>query len=219
MRVLRILLACLLLYFDAAMGQTFKKHRIGESAQEFSTVATLRASEGNTSEYCRRYLNDPNVMRAYQKIVKNSTDLRALKQSQYVTGCWDVKDALEGKDVSVGALYATEIGQGNATFHAFKLVVMSFTVPRTSIEDVVTDITAELGHVEPVMSVQTLENGFGATLQERRAVWQTDTLFVSAAEMKSFEYGSLGIAVEVADKQYLNKKEQERQTNRPNTIR
>jgi len=44
-------------------------------------------------------------------------------------------------------------------------------------------------------------------------------LNVVVSEMKSFEYGYMGITVVVADSDYLRQKERERQASRPNTIR
>ena len=204
----------------AASGQTFKQHTIGESTQQFFAVATMPENKGLTSEYCRRYLSDPKVVEAYQRFAKHPTDLRAMDKSIDVTGCWDVRDALEGKDVEVGARFISEIGMGSATFHSKRLVLMDFSLPSgTPIEDVVSDISKELGEVKPIMSIDTVQNGFGATLQRRRAVWNTEKLVISAMEMRSFQHGDLGISVAVADSGYFKEKESDRQANRPNTIR
>jgi hypothetical protein len=86
-------------------------------------------------------------------------------------------------------------------------------------DDVVADITKELGGTEPTLSVETVENGFGATLQKRKAVWHARDLIVSAIEEKDFKYDDLGIAVAVADANYLSKKEAERQATRSSTIK
>jgi hypothetical protein len=221
MRTLMVLLLFFGALSEVATSQSFKKHRIGESAQEFFSVATMAENKGKTEEYCRGYLSDPNVMKAYDKWIRGKTDIKALRQSLDVTGCWDVRDAIEGKDIKVGARFASEIGQGDATFHASKLALLNFVVPvGTPMEDVVTDVSEELGHVQPNMSVDTMQNSFGATLQRRRAVWQTDNLIVSVMEMKSFASpGGLGIDVAVADPHFLNKKEENRQASRSNTIR
>jgi hypothetical protein len=41
---------------------TFKEHRIGESAQEFFSIARVAEKNGMLStDYCRSYLNDPKV--------------------------------------------------------------------------------------------------------------------------------------------------------------
>jgi len=108
----------------------------------------------------------------------------------YVTGCWDVRDALTGKDATVGALYATEIGMGEAVFHNSKLVRLVFSIKAAQLDDVIAAVTKELGDPSPTMSVETLQNGFGATLQQRKAVWNSESLTVWAAEIRSFEYGT-----------------------------
>jgi hypothetical protein len=68
------------------------------------------------------------------------------------------------------------------------------------------------------MSVETLQNGFGATLQQRKAVWNTKTLVVAASEVRDFQYGDLGVSVVVADSEYYEQQEVQRQANRSNTI-
>lgn len=216
----RVIYCCFLLLFaQSAVSQTFKHHHIGESAQNFFSVATMSENKGNTGQYCRDYLNDAEVNKAYQKAVKNPTDTRAVIKSADVTGCWDVLDALEGKDITVGARYAAEIGTGSVTFHAGKLITMAFTLPAdTPFEDVIADIKDELA-AEPLVSAETLQNGFGATVQQQKATWQTPKLIVIATEMKTFVYGITGISVVVTDKEYLTQTQRAREANRPNTIR
>ena len=50
---------------------TFKEHRIGESAQEFFSIAKMAEKNGMLStDYCRSYLNDPKVKKAIEKAKK-----------------------------------------------------------------------------------------------------------------------------------------------------
>jgi hypothetical protein len=47
---------------------TFKEHRIGETAQQFFSIA--RVAEKNamlSTDYCRSYLNDPKVKKTIEK--------------------------------------------------------------------------------------------------------------------------------------------------------
>lgn len=143
----------------------------------------------------------------------------AIIGSRDVTSCREVFEALDGKEVEVGARYATEIGKGSVTFRDSKLVSIVFNLNQgTVLEDVVTDISTEVGGVQPTMSVDTKQNGFGATLQERKATWGVSKVIAVAREMRDFQYGDMGILVIVADSEYFKKKEAERQANRPNTI-
>ena len=112
------------------------------------------------------------------------------------------------------------MGTGKVRFYHSKLVLMSFSLPAaTSIQDVINDVSKELDGAEPSTSVETSQNGFGAKLQTRKAQWEMSNLNVVVSEMKSFEYGYMGITVVVADSDYLRQKERERQASRPNTIR
>jgi hypothetical protein len=201
----------------AASSQTFKHHKIGETAEQFFSVATMGESNESTTTFCTRYLSDPKVLKAFEKAQRNTLDLRANNESGYVTGCRDVQDALRGKHVEVGGRYALELGRGTVTFHNSKLVIMAFHVNGT-LEDVITDVTKELGGISPTLSVETLQNGFGATLQQRKALWASNDLTVLASEVRDFQYGDQGITVVVADREYYRQKEAERQASRPSTI-
>jgi hypothetical protein len=82
----------------------------------------------------------------------------------------------------------------------------------------VTDINKELGGVEPTMSIDTKQNGFGATLHQRKATWNANNVKVEASEIRDFRYGDMGVLVIVTDSAYFKTKEAEHQANRPSTI-
>jgi hypothetical protein len=219
MKILSLLALCVLTISSVASSQTFKQHKIGETAQQFFSTATMSEKGILTTTYCKDYLSDPKVLKAYEKAQRDTFDTRSLIQSSDVKGCREVQEALDGKNVEVGARYAAEVGKGSVTFRASKLVVMAFDLEKgTPLEDVITDISKELGGAQVTMSVDTLQNGFGATLQRRKAMWNANNLSVSAREVKDFQFGDLGIFVVVADAEYFKQKEAERQATRPNTI-
>jgi hypothetical protein len=217
--VLGIAVAC-----TAASSQTFKRHKIGETAQDFFSIATMAQNGVLTTQYCKDYLSDPKALKAYDKAQHNIGDIKAITQSADVEGCRKVEQALDGKEVEVGARYASEIGYkeigvAQVTFRDSKLVSLVFDLKQgTRLEDVVSDINKELGGVEPTMSTVTKQNGFGATLHERKGTWNANNLNVEASEMRDFRYGDMGVLVIVTDSAYFKTKEAERQANRPSTI-
>ncbi len=177
-----------------------------------------------TTRYCKDYLSDPKVLKAYDKAQHNIGDIKAITQSSDVEGCKKVEQALDGREVEVGARYASEIGYreigvGQVTFRDSKLVSIVFDLKQgTRLEDVVTDINKELGGVEPTMSIDTKQNGFGATLHQRKATWNANNVKVEASEIRDFRYGDMGVLVIVTDSAYFKTKEAEHQANRPSTI-
>lgn len=211
---------CIAISCSTVSSQTFKRHKIGETVQEFFSIATVAEKGVPTTQYCKDYLSDPNVLKAYDKAQRNIGDYKVIIQSVDVEGCRKVEKALDGQEVEVGARYASEIGKGGeVTFRDSKLALMTFEVKAgTPLEDVVTDINKELAGVEPTMSVDTKQNGFGASLQQRKAAWSTNSLIVDANEMRDFRYGDLGILVIVADSAFFKAKEAERQAQRSSTI-
>jgi len=203
-----------------ATSQTFKQHKIGETAEQFFSIATVAEHKGLTIKYCADYLGDPKVQKAFEKAQRNIYDTKATIQSFDVKGCLEVKKAFDGGDVEIGGRYAAEIGSGMARFHRSRLVLMSFSLSAgTPIQDVITDMSKELGGAEPATSVETMQNAFGATLHARRCKWEVSGLNVLVSEMKSFEFGDMGVSVLVGDSGYLKEKEAERQASRPNTMR
>jgi len=211
------LIAVLLgLHCCAASGQVFKGHKIGETAQQFFSIATMAEHNTPTAQYCKDYLANPKVLKAYDRAKAHPGDARALLQAIDVDGCRDVQAALDGKDVKVDARYANELGSGWANFHNSRLEILSFSVKAGNrFEDVVTDISRELGGAEPSKSMVTRQSNIGGLLQERRANWNVNNLQVQADEVKDFEYGDMGVSVMVTDSEYLKEKE----ATRPNTIR
>jgi len=220
MRVSVALMSMLLGFFcSAAFGQVFKGHRIGETAQQFFSIATTSEHNTLTTQYCKDYLSNPKVLKAYDRVKAHFGDARALSQSKDVNGCRDVQSALDGKDIRVEARYAAELGSGWADFHNARLVILRLTLKAgTPFEDVVTDISKELGGAEPTKSLVTRQVDVGGILQERKASWNVNNLQVEADEMKDFEYGDMGVAVVVADSEYLKEKEATREATRPSTI-
>ena len=218
MRISIPLALCIILA-SSASSQTFKSHKIGETAQTFFSIATIQDKGGQTAGYCKDYLSDPKVLKAYDKAQHSKGDLVAIFHSADVEGCRVVEQALDGREVKVGDRYASELGQGSVTFRDSKLVSIALEMKEgTQLEDVVTDISKELGGVEPTMGIDTLQNGFGATLQQRKATWNANNLNVVASEMRSFQRRDMGVLVIVTDIAYFKMKEAERQANRTNTI-
>lgn len=214
-------LMALLLGFlcSVASAQVFKGHTIGETAQQFFSIATMAEPKTLTTQYCKDYLANPKVLKAYDKAKAHPDDTRALLQSKDVNGCRDVQSALDGKDVRVDARYATELGRGWAEFHHSRLVILRLTLRAgTPFEDVVADIGKELGGAEPTKTLVTRQAEVGGISQERRANWNANNLQVEADEMKDFEYGDMGVAVVVAASEYLKEKEATREATRPSTI-
>jgi len=198
----------------AASGQVFKGHKIGETAEQFFSVAMMAEHNMLTTQYCKAYLANPKVLKAYARGKAHPSDDRALLQSSDVDGCRGVQSALGGKDTKVDARYANELGSGGATFHNSRLVILNFSLKSgTLFEDVVTDISRELGGAEPTKSTITRQSHVGGLLQERRANWSVNNLHVQADEMKDFEYGDMGVAVMAVDSEHPS------EATRPSTIR
>lgn len=217
----------LALVCPTASSQVFKKHKIGETAEQFFSIAMMGENKTLTAKYCKGYLSDPKASKAYDK-AKISRDAKAQLQAMETNGCRAVQAALEGKDAKVFARYADELGQGgSATFHNSRLVMLILIWPSfaklnltaPAFEDVVTDLRNELGGAEPTRSVDTKQNAYGATLQELRATWDVNNVYVQAGEMRNFEFSGIGVQVVIADSEYLKQVEAERQATRPNTIR
>jgi len=199
----------------AASGQVFKGHKVGETVQQFFSIATIPEYNTLTTQYCKDYLANRKVLKAYDRAKAHPDDTRAVLVSANVDGCRDVQSALDGKDVRVGGLYANELGSGWADFHKSRLMILSFSLKAgIPFEDVVTDISKELGGAEPATIVVTRQSHIGSLLHEHRADWNASNLHVQADEMKD-ENGDMGIAVTVADSEYLKQKD----ANRPSTIR
>lgn len=199
-----------------ASGQTFKGHKIGETAEQFFSIARMAEHNTLTKQYCKDCLANPKVLKAYDRAKGHPSDLRALSLSIDVDGCRGIQSALDGKDIRVDARYAGELGSGWAEFHNARLVILNFSVKAGSLfDDVVTDTTKELGGAEPTKSLVTRQIAVGAIVQEHKAVWNLNNLRVEADEMKDYEFGDTTVAVTISDSEYLKEKE----AKRPSTIR
>jgi len=199
-----------------ASGQTFKGHKIGETAEQFFSIAQMAEHNVLAKQYCKECLANPKVMKAYGRTKSHPDDLHALLLSVDVDGCRGLQSVFDGKDVRVEARYAAELGSGWAEFHNARLVVLNFSVKAGALfDDVVADTVIELGGAEPVKSLVTRQITVGAIVQERKAVWNVSNLRVEADEVKDYEFGNTTVAVTVSDGEYLKQKE----ANRPSTIR
>jgi hypothetical protein len=205
--------------FACAQTQpTFKGHQIGETAQQFFTIAQMAEHNGQlTTDYCKWYLSDPKTLQAYEMAQKNNRDLKSMNASSDVKGCRQVQVALDGRDAEVGNRYAHELGSGAVTFHGGKLVALNFSPANARYDDVVADMTRKLA-AEPKNGQDTYQNAFGGTLVMRNAIWITDRLITRVSEQKSFRYGDLGASVIVGDRAYLDSTATQKQASRPNTL-
>ena len=178
---------------------TFKEHRIGESAQEFFSIAKMAEKNGMLStEYCRLYLDDPKVQKAIEKAKKKGADDPSLLvTTMNVEGCNNIRAALAGQDVEIGVRFAAEFGSGSAQLIAGRLASVSFVV-KAPFNDVVEDMTAKL-NAKPSLSVDTLQNAVGAIVKQRRAIWIHPNTLVTVSELQSLDGGNIGTEVSVSD--------------------
>jgi hypothetical protein len=178
---------------------TFKQHRIGESAQEFFSIAKMADKNGMLStDYCHSYLNDPKVKKAIEKAKKKGEEDPWLMAAVLnVEGCNSIGAALAGQDVEVDMRFAAEFGSGRARFVGGHLALVRFVV-KASLNDVVEDMTAKL-NANPQLAVDTLQNGIGAIVNQRRAMWTLPNLLVKLAELQSLEGDNIGTEVSVFD--------------------
>jgi hypothetical protein len=178
---------------------TFKGHRIGESAQEFFSIAKVAEKNGMLStDYCRSYLNDPKVKKTIDKAKRKSgDDPSSLVATVIAEGCNNVQAALAGQDVEVDARFAVEFDSGQVQFVAGHLASVRFVV-KASFHDVVEDMTAKL-NVNPQLDVETLQNGVGAIVKPHRAIWTLPNFLVKVFELQSLEGDNTGTEVSVSD--------------------
>jgi hypothetical protein len=178
---------------------TFKEHRIGESAQEFFSIARVAEKNGMLStDYCRSYLNDPKVKKAIEKAKKKGGDATtSLVAKMIVEGCSNIQAALAGQDVEVDVRFAAEFGGGQVRFVAGHLAAARFVV-KAPFSNVVEDMTAKL-NADPHQDTETLQNSVGAIVKQRRATWALPNLFVKISELQSLEGDDMGTEVSVSD--------------------
>jgi len=178
---------------------TFKEHRVGESAQEFFSIAKMAEKGGTLSkDYCRLYLEDPKVIKAIEKTKRKGwADQSLLVATMDVEGCNKIRAALAGQDTEVELRYASEFGAGTAQFVAGHLGSVSFVV-NAPFNDVVEDMRAKLNSA-PQQSVETFQNEVGAIVKQRRAAWKLPNNIVKVVELQSLEGNSIGTGVSVSD--------------------
>ncbi len=181
---------------------TFKEHRIGETAQAFFSIAKMAEKNGMlSSDYCRSYLDDPKVKRAIEKAKKNGGDAPAHDLSRdpllNVEGCNHIRAALAGEDAEVEARFATEFGTGSVQFIAGHLASVSFVV-KAPFSDVVEDMTAKL-NASPQLGVDTIQNGVGSIINQRRAMWTLPNFLAKVSEVHSLDGDSTGAEVSLSD--------------------
>jgi hypothetical protein len=76
MKVLISLLALLLGFLcSTASSQVFKGHKIGETAEQFFSIATMKGRP--TTQYCRELLSDQTILKAYDRAKTNITDMKS----------------------------------------------------------------------------------------------------------------------------------------------
>lgn len=179
---------------------TFRHHQIGESAQEFFSIAKMADKSGVLStDYCRSYLSDPKVKKAIEKAKKKTTsdDPSLFVIALNVDGCNNIQAALAGQDAEVDMRFAAEFGSGRAQFVGGHLVLVSFVV-NAPFNDVVEDMTAKL-NANPRLGEDTYQNSVGAIVKQRKAMWILPNTLVRISELQSLEGGDMGTEVSVSD--------------------
>jgi len=182
---------------------TFKNHRIGESAQQFFSIAKMAEKDGTlSSEYCRLYLDDPKVKKAIEKDKrKTGEDATVSVTTMDVKGCNTIRAALSGQDVEIELRYAAEFGRGSARFVDGRLASVNFVV-KVPFDHVVEDMTGKL-NAPPQLTVDTIQNAVGAIVNERKAIWTLPNMRVRLTEMQSLEGDSVGTLVSLADPEMM----------------
>jgi hypothetical protein len=179
---------------------TFKEHRIGESAQQFFSIARVPEKNGTgmlSTEYCHLYLNDPKAKKAIEKAGKKGADYPSLVAAMIAEGCNNIQAALAGQDTEVDTRLAAEFGNGTVRFVSGHLASMKFTV-KAPFHDVVEDMTAKL-NAKPLQDSETLQNSVGAIVNQRRAMWTLPSLLVKLSELHSLEGDNIGTEVSVSN--------------------
>jgi len=186
---------------------TFKEHRIGESAQEFFSIAKVAEKNGMLStEYCHSYINDPKVKKAIEKASRKNaagddSPSSSLLAAMTAEGCNNIQAALAGKDVEIDGLFAAEFGRGSVQFVAGRLASVSFVV-KAPFDDVVEDMNAKL-NAKPQLDVHTFQNSVAAMVNQHRAMWTSPNFLVKVSELQSLEGESIGTEVSVSDPEIM----------------
>ena len=185
---------------------TFKEHRVGESAQEFFSIAKMAEKGGMLStDYCRSYLEDPKVMKAIEKTKRKGwADQSLLIATMDVEGCNKIRAALAGKDTEIDLRFASEFGTGVAQFVTGHLGSVNFVV-KVPFNDVVEDMTSKMKSA-PQLSVETLQNEVGAIVKQRRAAWKLPNTVVKVIELHSLDGSSIETGVSVSDLELMKRR-------------
>jgi len=128
----------------------FGGHTLGEPVDVFFSMARVQDSKQLTKDYCKPLLDDAKTkeqVQQYEDVQKNG-GVFALGKKDFsfldVGNCKQVMVALEGKQASVGARLAFEIGAGSALFASGRLSAVSLTMHSTYAE-VVSDMEKRFG--------------------------------------------------------------------------
>ncbi len=182
---------------------TFKEHRIGESAQEFFSIAKVAGKTGVLStDYCLSYSNDPKIKKAIEKAGKKSVDaddpsLSSLLAAMTAEGCKKIQAALAGQNVEIDSLFAAEYGSGSVQFVAGHLASERFVVKAT-FNEVVEDMNSKL-NAKPQLDVETVQNAVAAMIKQRSAMWTLPNTLVKVSELQSLEGEIVGTEVSVSE--------------------
>jgi hypothetical protein len=181
---------------------TSKNHRIGESAQQFFSIARMAEKDGTLStEYCRVYLNDPKVKKAVEKNKRKAgEDVAMSVATMDVEGCNTIRAALAGQDFEIELRYAAESGAG-ARFVDGKLASVNFAV-KAPFDQVVEDMAGKL-NAPPQLAVDTIQNAVGAMVSQRKAIWTLPNMLVRLSEIQSLEGENVGTLVSVYDPEMM----------------
>lgn len=216
-----LLLATSITDFGVAQDSviTFKGHRIGETAQQFYSIA--KVAEGNQPlalDYCRAFLSNATVIQAEEKAKKDAAFAEKLDSTTDDGACHRVLAALDGKDVRIGNRFAYEFGEegGFVVFHSGRLVVVEFG-SKSSYDDVVADMTKKLGPVG-AQSQDVYENAFGAKLKGRNVGWSVAGLNAAVIEQRSFQGGDGNVNILVQDSAFAAQTTKQREATRPNSL-
>jgi hypothetical protein len=177
----------------------FREHRVGESAQEFFSIAKMAEKSGMLStDYCRSFLDDPKVKKTIEKARrKRGDDPSLLAVMMNVEGCGSIQAALAGQDVDVDVRYAAEFGSGRARFVAGHLASVRFVV-KAPFNNVVEDMTAKL-NANPQLGVETLQNSVAQIVKQHRATWTLPDILVRVSDLQSLEGDYAGTEVLVSN--------------------
>ncbi|PSH05592.1 MAG: hypothetical protein CXZ00_00115 [Acidobacteria bacterium] len=183
---------------DQKAQPTFKEHRLGESAQEFFSIAKMADKESMLSaDYCRSFLVTPKVKKAIEKAkTKDKDNQPSSALWTDVKGCSTVLAALAGQTIEVDSRFAAEFDSGSMQFIAGHLASVRFTVQAPFV-GVVQDMNAKL-NARPQLDIVTLQNAIAAIQKQHRAIWTLPSIFAKVSEVQSLAGDDIGTEVFVS---------------------